>query len=105
MKPQAHAAVKECALRAHPWANTTRRFSPDPFSFGKKDANPSTTFCRAAACSCVTRKFVPRAHRRILRPANSGRDNKYFREITGSSRLTFGALREADRPRTSRSLE
>src|SRR6266550_1645915 len=33
---QAHAAVKECALRAHPWANTTRRFSPDPFSFRKK---------------------------------------------------------------------
>jgi len=78
MKPQAHAAVKECALRAHPWANTTRRFSPNPFSFGKKDANPSTIFCRAAACSYVTRKFVPRAHRRILRPANSDRDNRYF---------------------------
>ena len=82
MKPQAHAAVKEYALRAHPWANTTRRFSPDPFSFGKKDANPSTIFCRAAACSCVTRKFVPRAHRRIM-------DRKNWRPAVPSLIVAF----------------
>src|SRR5713101_8293862 len=54
------------SFELQPSANTIR-FSREPFQFGKNASNSFTTLSRTSACSRVTRKFVPRAHRKMLR--------------------------------------